>query len=145
MPTNAYDIPRWHKDGTFFVDSNNLQSKFVTVLKGPGTLFIKKSKLVNEIYDKNINDMRKKINKSIPELENDIRNSFRKKLAVKFKKYKNQIKTKQGTIFYTGTNTNNNTNGLIHSEPNMDQPRFFISILPGNVSELNGLIKRWEI
>jgi hypothetical protein len=99
---------------------------------------------VNEIYDKNINDMRRKISKSIPELENDIINIFRNKLAVKFKKYKNQIKTKQGIIFYTGTNTNN-IDGLIHSEPNMDQPRFFISILPGNESELNGLIKRWKI
>ena len=40
-PHNEYDIPRWHNDGSFFVNSDTLQAKFITVLKGPGTLFIK--------------------------------------------------------------------------------------------------------
>jgi len=43
MPNNDYDIPRWHKDGNFFPQNNNetSTSKFVTVMKGPGTLLIK--------------------------------------------------------------------------------------------------------
>ena len=44
LPHHYFDIPRWHKDGNFFSDSDRNQSKFLTVLKGSGTLFIKKSK-----------------------------------------------------------------------------------------------------
>jgi hypothetical protein len=148
IPSHEYDIPRWHKDGTFFTNSDNLQSKFVTVLKGPGTMFVKKSKLVNEIYNKNIEDMRKisvKLGKRISELDKNISSKFRRKLAVKFEKYKNQIKTKKGLVFYSGTFKDNEENGLIHSEPILNESRLFISILPGNESELYGLIKRWGI
>jgi len=42
MPSNYFDIPRWHKDGNFFRNRVGFTSKFLTVLKGPGTLFIKK-------------------------------------------------------------------------------------------------------
>jgi hypothetical protein len=43
MPNNDYDIPRWHKDGNFFPHNKEetSTSKFVTVMKGPGTLLIK--------------------------------------------------------------------------------------------------------
>jgi hypothetical protein len=51
LPTTFFDIPRWHKDGRFFINSNDLAPKFATVLKGPGTLFIKNTKKVSNIYN----------------------------------------------------------------------------------------------
>jgi hypothetical protein len=49
LPNSFFDVPRWHKDGPFFVGSDTIQSKFVTVLKGPGTIFIKKLMLIHGI------------------------------------------------------------------------------------------------
>ena len=51
-PNNRFDIPRWHKDGTFFTGDKNEKSsvKFITTLKGPGTLLIKSTKKINKIY-----------------------------------------------------------------------------------------------
>jgi len=50
-PNNEFIIPRWHKDGNYFA-SNSITAKFITVLKGPGTLLIRSNKKVNDIYNK---------------------------------------------------------------------------------------------
>ena len=40
-PNNRFDIPRWHKDGTFFTGDKNEKSsvKFITTLKNEGETF----------------------------------------------------------------------------------------------------------
>ena len=49
--TSDYDIPRYHCDGTYMgFDYRDDLSKFVTVLQGPGTLFIKTNKQQKEFY-----------------------------------------------------------------------------------------------
>ena len=147
---NEFDIPRWHKDGRFF-KSDSIQSKFVTVLKGPGTLFIKESKKVNDIYDKHNNDILKSYikHKITTSLDDKIETKYRKILANKFKKIKqHQLGPNQGLIFVNG-NKNNNIGfdennkliGLMHSEPKNDTPRIFISILPGSETDIINLQK----
>jgi hypothetical protein len=146
LPHHDYDIPRWHKDGRFF-KSDDVQSKFVTVLKGPGTLFIKESKKVNEIYNKNNEEIREcyKKNKVTKMFDNEIENKYRKILAKKLKNVKqNQLAPKQGLIFLVGTDEDYNLIGLMHSEPKNDTPRIFISILPGSENEIMDLQKRWS-
>ena len=54
-PNNIFDIARWHQDGKYFMDSDKLQSKFITTLKGPGTLLLKPTKKNFELF-KEIND-----------------------------------------------------------------------------------------
>ena len=61
---NKFDIPRWHYDGFYFSNVDN-QAKFAFVLKGPGTLFIKKSKKVIESYNKIQDKYRKELNEII--------------------------------------------------------------------------------
>ncbi len=41
LPTNAYDIPRWHMDGYYFtpIQPTSLMYKFIMTLVGPSTLF----------------------------------------------------------------------------------------------------------
>ena len=42
-PIDIWDVPRWHTDGNFFINPKSRtkqQSKFITVLKGAGTLMI---------------------------------------------------------------------------------------------------------
>jgi hypothetical protein len=141
LPHHYFDIPRWHKDGNFF-NSETVQSKFVTILKGPGTLFIKESKKVNEIYNKNNEKIKKCYikNKITKMLDNEIENKYRKILAKKLKNVKqNQLGPTQGLIFLVGNNKNKDLIGLMHSEPKNDTPRIFISILPGSETEIMDL------
>jgi len=146
LPNSSFDIPRWHKDGPFFVGSDTIQSKFVTVLKGPGTIFIKKSKKVNTIFEKYFQKKRNEYNKLlIKDYNHKIENKYRKILARKLKDEKvNQLKSNQGLIFLSGSPKDNLENGLLHSEPKQDDTRIFISILPGSESEITNLQKRWS-
>ena len=145
LPNHDYDIPRWHKDGNFF-KSDKYLSKFATVLKGHGTLFIKKSKKVDEIYDKNNEEELKSYKKlGIKTYNNEIENKYRKILKNKLKNFKsNQVKPNQGLIFLVGTDKNNDLHGLLHSEPKITEPRIFISILSGTKTQIMELQKRWS-
>ena len=67
----------------------------------------------------------------------EIELKYRKLFIRKFKDLKkNQLKTRDGLIFVSGTHDNKLKDGLLHSEPKKDVPRFFISILPGTESEI---------
>jgi hypothetical protein len=151
MPSELYNIPRWHQDGKYFTNLERKQelmenkldnktkeeideyiygtrvnTKFVTTLKGPGTLYIPDTtpKQVEKYY-------------SIPFEAGD---KYRKKIANIFKNNKvKQVKVGQGLIFIAGEK-----NATMHSEPAFSEPRMFLSILPCNKEELNNLKKRWN-
>jgi hypothetical protein len=146
LPNSGFDIPRWHKDGNYFSDSYRIQSKFVTVLKGPRTLFIKKSAKINNIYEKIFEKKRNEYNKLVIQNYNEkIENKYRKILACKLKDVKiNQLKSNKGLIFLSGSPKDKLENGLLHSEPKQEQPRIFISILPSSKSEILSLQKKWS-
>ncbi len=142
-PNNSFDIPRWHYDGTYFANIKE-QAKYAMVLKGPGTLFIKKSKKVIESYNKIQDKSRKELlelykklidpNDFKTQFENQVKNDekYRPIYAKEMSKYKiKQVKNNQGVIFWGGQNDNTSA---LHSEPKIDQPRLFISILPGTKS-----------
>jgi len=144
-PNKQFDIPRWHKDGTFFTGDKNEQSsvKFITTLKGPGTLLIKSTKKINKIYneilEKKFTEMSKY--KTIQE-KIKISDNFRPILAKKFSKEKYiQAKNNDGILFYTGIP---HDNAALHSEPKMDTSRIFISILPNSLENIKDLQKRWN-
>ena len=144
LPNNKFDIPRWHKDGRYFRKSDKQSPKFGTTLVGPGTLFIKNtkkiSKLHNYIRDLIFNDVNKLENKSNSEMVN-IHNKYRPFFAKELKKMKIiQVKNNEGVIFYPQLLLNS-TEGALHSEPKMNTPRIFISILPGNETDINELKK----
>ena len=149
LPNNNYDIERWHKDGPFFMNPERInQYKFVTTLKGPGTLFYKKSTQINKIYENNIKKRRSEQKKTGIEqsFDDKIIVKYRKKIANTLKNYEyNQSKNNEGLIFTTGNNYNNLANGILHSEPKINVHRLFIIILPGSRGEINELIKRWNI
>jgi hypothetical protein len=150
QPNNDFDICRWHKDGNYFPNDPSKQNmaKFVTVLKGPGTLLIKKTKKTVCIYN-DIKKEERKINISYLEQINNITQEERRKLSLKIdEKFRTiythklskekviQVKNNQGLVFYTGEPSDNSA---LHSEPKHDKPRLFISILPStklNIDEL---------
>ncbi len=144
LPDNKFDIPRWHYDNVYFSNIDN-QAKFAFVLKGPGTLFIKKSKKVIESYNKIHDKFRKELNEIVdiklrndPEFQRKIRERYRPIFAKELSKYKiRQVKNNQGVIFWGGKDINSKA---LHSEPKIDQHRLFISILPGTKE----MITEWK-
>ena len=52
-PNNNFDIPRWHKDGSFFKTKENERvHKFVTTIQGNSTLYLSDKKLIKKFIEK---------------------------------------------------------------------------------------------
>ena len=122
---NYFETPRWHIDGNYHPADYKL-SKFVTVLKGAGTLLKKSNDESKKIYF----DTEKEF---IEEVRGKSREEY-KKIQVDYQKIhderlKNiptmQLKNNEGLIFFSGYD---NKNSQIHSEPDMKEPRMFLSI-----------------
>lgn len=145
MPNNNYDIPRWHKDGNFFPHNKEetSTSKFVTVLKGPGTLLIKGTKRFNKIYNKIREQITNEKRQHFTSMEEQFKidDKYRPIIAKKFSTEPIvQVKNDEGLIFFTGSSS---VSGALHSEPKIDAPRMFISILPSTEDNIMALKKRW--
>ena len=146
-PNNIFDIPRWHMDGSFFVDTPEdrklIQSKFVAQFKGAGTLMVNSTLHDKEKYiaigreygPKTQEEWMKFVNND--EWQMNVR---KKQNAVFAHKKVKQLKNNEGLIFIVG----NMEKALIHSEPPMKEDRIFISILPGTEQQIGNLKKRWN-
>ena len=121
-----FDIPRWHCDGYYFSNRNILQSKFITTLKGPTTLILKTSPEEKEHF--------LKLDPYVDQFDKN----KRKYISENIKGTKIKITNNQGLIFAAG----DKDKCLIHSEPKFDDNRIFISILPGNKSDIDELSER---
>ena len=126
--SNAFKIPRWHCDGNYFnkIKYPYPQTKFVMVLKGPGTLLIKPNYKVKEIYNNYLEFAYKSKFETIEDRE-----LLDKKLkevgAVQI-----QLKNDEGLIFLAG-----HPNCTIHSEPDIIEPRMFLSIVMADKENIN--------
>lgn len=142
-PQSEYYVPRWHSDGLYYdinkKINNKIQIKLAGVLRGPGTLF------------KNSNDeMRNKFWVLYKKLYQNFggRNFDRQKdeenrkiIATELKNYPEvQPNNNQVAIFVVG----DQNMAAIHSEPLIDNKRFFFSIVPGNRSQIEELAINWN-
>lgn len=119
--TDFFQIPRFHCDGKYFKEYPEPQTKFVFVLKGSGTIFIKPNKQVKQIYNEYLTQSFNNIKPSLNSIEGrELLDKELKKINAK----QLQINNKQGLIFLSG-----HQNCLIHSEPNITEPRLFLSIV----------------
>ena len=141
LPNNRFTIPRWHMDGKFYnvnlrnVQSNDIQLKFITTLKGQGTLLANPTKKIKSKYWTITNG-----NSTDPKTEFKKRMDDRVIIDNLLQKFKIQSKNDEGVIFVCTANDRNNymIRGL-HSEPDIVEPRIFISILPGTEREIKEL------
>ena len=138
----SFNIRRWHTDGFQFARYNDeLQSKFVMVLKGNHTLLLEETEKEKLFYlDMMVKQGKEYKDKGYPMYPspewNDTWMKYRKILDKKFKNSKIiQPLNSQGFIFlnYPG---NLFEYGAIHSEPKKDDYRMFISILPGTEEDV---------
>ena len=127
-----YLIPRFHVDGKYFnfKDKTNLgQTKFITTLKGAGTIFVDSNKQIRDIYYDFI----------VKNLDREENMQYRIELMNLLESAKKiNLKNNEGAIF---KNCDKNL-AAIHSEPYITEPRIFLSILPGNEEEINELYER---
>jgi len=126
--SHDFDIPRWHIDAKYFGEKLN-QSKFVTVVKGPGTLLKDNTPEIKKVFHPIRDEFQKEI-KNIPygtDEWNTINNKYRERFNHELQPFETkQINNDEGIIFFAG-----DENSAIHSEPKMNRQRMFISILPG--------------
>lgn len=143
IPNSDFDIPRWHIDGNFY-DGSDKQYKIVMVLKGPQTLFFN---LPEEMKDWFINAAQSKIiynhDGSINKAETLQANGSRNLVADTLKSLGGDrvvsAKFGQGAAFIVGSH-----DAAVHSEPPINAPRLFISIVPGNEEQIQSLNTRWN-
>jgi len=139
--SHDFDIPRWHIDGKYFQDKLN-QSKFVTVVKGPGTLLKDNTPEIKKVFNPINNKFRDEII-SVPygsdqDKWTKVNNKYREIFDNELKPFETkQLTNDEGLIFFAG-----DENSAIHSEPKMDRQRMFISILPGSKEDIQIMIDR---
>jgi hypothetical protein len=113
-------------------------TKFVTVLKGPGTLFKKTTPKQREKYNK-IKEIEFKIRKERPGNLNNVTDiEYRKSLSDKVKDIgvDFQVDKYQAAIFIGYHAEKQKEICGIHSEPSIIEPRMFLSIVPATKEDL---------
>ena len=117
VPHDEFKTPRWHTDGRYYdYSDSSLQMKAVTALVGPGTLF----------YHVTPEERRE-----FREIPQDDRERLSELLCDSTKR--ESTPAHHGTVFIAGSEEH----GAVHSEPHIDRHRFFMSILPGTVEQIN--------
>jgi hypothetical protein len=151
-----FDIPRWHCDGFYYANRDKLQTKFVTVLRGPTTLVLDTTKEEKEHFfslqkyplidlekDKKDKGVLNEISVLTPINHLTDKDKFitddtefdiiqRKYIAENIRGTKITLSNNQGIIFVAG----DKDKCLIHSEPKFDKARIFLSILPGTKDDM---------
>ncbi len=124
QPNNYFEIPRWHCDGKYFKNYLDPQTKFVTVFKGAGTLLIEPTNQSKQIYNNYLSDSFDNTKLPIDSIESrELLNKEFERVDIQ----KKQLTNKQGLIFLSG-----HSNCTIHSEPNITEPRMFLSVVFGD-------------
>lgn len=117
---DAYNLPRWHTDGSYYSPSYGAQYKFVASLKGKPTLFFPLNEEGRKVYR--------------------VHESDRLFLADYFPVDQAEFaKRGEGAFFIVSASHFS----ALHSEPPHDEPRLFISILPGHKCEIAELQENW--
>ena len=139
LPNNNFDLKRWHCDLNFLevkdINKRTDLNKFVTVLQGPGTFFLKTTskerKLFYSMYGEESEKSKTRLKKDNSYLDDSSINDdikFRKALTKKATGKIVQAKKYQAAIFMS-FNTDSSMCG-IHTEPPFNVPRLFLSITP---------------
>jgi len=139
IPVETYLIPRWHFDGPFYDTVDSYQLKLAGTLIGPGTLFKKTNHLdvanfVNE-YRKLYSDFKREDYGGEKDIANrQLLDEYVKNLETV------QLTNDQIGIFTVGKIPK----VAIHSEPNIDTPRLFFSVVSGSATNIKELATRWN-
>ena len=140
LPNTDWDVPRWHRDGGFLNDDNgNLvteEFKLVFTLKGAPTRFA-------EVID--IQKFEEYEREEILNNEHDGLEGYEERaLAIRRKLEETVREIPVGKKGFATIYRVDGTHGKIHSEPEITEPRIFISIITGSQSQIEELQRRFS-
>lgn len=132
MPTDEFDLPRWHIDGYYYKveeyrKKNKGIPKLVTTLKGPCTLLKETDKETREKFQNLRMELMKKQTANGPNVQ--FSKEFREELHKFLKDYPTITCSKDQAVVFV-------SNLAIHSEPPMHETRLFMSVLPGDKDDI---------
>jgi hypothetical protein len=156
LPHPDFDIPRWHCDGNYFYKEPSADekttfnrpnlTKFVTVLQGPGTLFLKTTtQKERDLFNTTIAEESQKSYERDKETHYEDVIEVRKIIDTKIKGERIQSDKYQAAIFISNIKGSDVDKCGIHSEPPINVPRLFLSIVPGTKDEVELHKKRNQI
>lgn len=127
-PSDAFDIPRWHKDGKFF-EGDEKQRKVIALLTGQDHTLIaditsEEHKKINKLYASGQN------------YDSVLRSEFAEQVNTSSI---SQAHDRQGSVFTVGEEM-----ATLHSEPPARSKRLFLSVVPGTAEQIEALRVRWN-
>ncbi|MBI3442819.1 MAG: hypothetical protein HY007_03565 [Candidatus Sungbacteria bacterium] len=120
-PNRAFDIPRWHPDGNYFTPTEERNYKFVTTLKGTKTRFARATdpaKFLELLTSQSIHGHHNNM-------------QVRRELDAVVQEF-DPYQKGDGVYYLIG-----HPDAIIHSEPVMNKPRIFLSVVPGSAAQIN--------
>jgi len=122
IPTNRFDLPRWHVDGHYYRsdEPEDLIFKFALTLVGPTTLFYPISRELRKTTEKTVRN--RQYMKNVCKQENIV-----------------SPKIGEGALFISGQYT---SVAALHSEPPIHENRLFLSIVPCSEKQIIALKSR---
>ena len=143
MPNHDFDVPRWHQDGHYVrpkdgtSEPEEKEHKLVFTVKGAPTRFAEitdaeKFKELSEESEKNHARYRGRNRKKYDEEDVKIRKQLESTV-----KETDPVEKEQATIYLVG-----DEDAKAHSEPPMDTPRIFMSVVTGSHEQIAEFKKR---
>ena len=123
LPHRGFDVPRWHRDGAYFVAAHKVY-KLVLALKGQQTRF---ARIVNREMFEQIEAAQMR-----SDLLDEESDRLRGKLCLAVEEVFLTEAPLEGVRFLVG-----DSNAVVHSEPPVHEPRLFASALVGSSSQIS--------
>lgn len=120
-PFDAFDLPRWHRDGHFFSPYSGFAYKFAAMLKGNSTLFLRLPPELEDIFEAQADD-----HAALAQLLDQTSSR--------------SVPLGCGVFFIVGEPGT----AAVHSEPKMSQSRLFFPVMVESEAEIQELDARWE-
>jgi len=134
LPTEEFSLPRWHRDGSFFVRENgNKIFKKVLTLKGVPTRFatISDEEAFQEIERAELKNNTKLFEGSISDEDYKKEDIRIRNLYVNIANELSPLASGQSMVYEIGGNEQ-----VLHSEPDINESRIFMSVIVGSKDEI---------
>lgn len=130
---HSYDEPRWHIDESLHTTDSGYSYKIIVALKGASTLLCNPSATVRAEFFKTRSTASQSRNNATQSVRTRLANLLTNSIVLSAKKG-------QAAVFIMGSEKF----GAIHSEPVINEPRIFMSIVPGNHDQITELYNKWH-
>jgi len=130
---HSYDEARWHIDESLHTTDCGYSYKVIVALKGASTLLCNPSATVRAEFFKTRSTASQSRNNAAQSVRTRLANLLSNSIVLSAKKG-------QAAVFIMGSEKF----GAIHSEPIINEPRIFMSIVPGNHDQITELYDKWH-